>query len=678
MACARPYRFPSMKQTSRVAHVPDSALSGSTHATPAPPLAPAPESNSPRLLDSIDSPADVKALPEDRLEQLASEIREELIRVLLKNGGHLGPNLGVVELTIALHRVFDTPADRFVFDVSHQGYVHKMFTGRRERFPTIRQYRGLNGFLLRTESEHDSYGAGHAGTALSAALGMAVARDLKGTNEHVVAVAGDAAFTCGVSYEALNNVSEATKRFIVILNDNKWSIARNVGAISKYLNRIVASPTYAHLHQKAANFVKWILGEQVAQFAHKIEEGVKHLLWPSVIFEEFGFRYYGPIDGHDMRLLIRTLEFLKTQEEPVLLHILTEKGRGYAPALEKPDKFHGIGKPVPKAPDDAPEKPTYSQIVGRTLSDFADGNPRMVAITAAMPSGTGLSEFAKRHPGRYFDVGIAEEHAALFACGLATQGLEPFLVIYSTFMQRAYDMIIHDMALQKLNVRLCMDRAGLSGDDGGTHHGLFDIGYLRHVPNIVHMQPKDEAEFTDMLWTMMHYHSGPIAIRYPRGSGTGAVPAASPQILEIGKAEVVRHGREVVVLGLGNMCEMALSVSHALAAQGIEAAVINPRWIKPMDTATLEFFARGADVVCTIEDHVLHNGFGCAVMEHLAECRIGIPVVRVGWPDRFIEHGTVPILREKHGVTAEAAVGKILAALNGRAQRRQAGSGSAA
>lgn len=618
------------------------------------------------LLQGIHTPADVKALPEASLPELAQEVRDELIRVLSQTGGHLGPNLGVVELTIALHRVFDTPKDKFLFDVSHQGYVHKLLTGRAPRFDTIRQYEGLNGFLLRTESEHDCYGAGHAGTALSAALGMAVGRDLRGGDEHVVCVAGDAAFTCGVSFEALNNVANSTKRLIVVLNDNEWSIAKNVGAVAEYLNRIVANPSYAHLHEKAAQFVERLAGKSARKLAGKFEAGMKSLLAPSVVFEDLGLRYYGPIDGHDIALLTQTFEFLKTQTEPVILHILTKKGKGYAPALAKPDKFHGLGKfHLDTGETVAAPTPTYSELLGKTLADFADRDNRIAAITAAMPSGTGLIQFAQRHPKRFFDVGIAEEHAALFACGLATQGLKPFLAIYSTFMQRAYDMIIHDIALQNLDVALCMDRAGLSGDDGPTHHGLFDIGYLRPVPGLVHMQPKDEDEFVDMLWTMAHY-KGPIAIRYPRGAGTGVQPKAQPKLLEIGKAEVLRHGKQVALFGLGNMCEVALEAADLLKAQGIDAAVVNPRWIKPLDTATLEFFARGCDVICTLEDHVLTNGFGCSVMEHLAEQRIATPVVRIGWPDEFVEHGTVPILREKHGLTARAAVEKILAALPAR------------
>src|SRR5262249_28699635 len=506
----------------------------------------------------------------------------------------------------------------------------------------MRQFGGLNGFLLRTESEHDCYGAGHAGTALSAALGMAVGRDLRGGDEHVVVVAGDAAFTCGISYEALNNAKSQTKRFIVVLNDNEWSIAKNVGAIASYFNAITTHPMYAGLHEKARRFIEAVAGKSAVHLAQKLEEGVKGLLVPSVIFEELGLHYYGPIDGHDIPLLIKTFEFLKTQEEPVILHILTKKGKGYEPALAKPDKFHGLGKFKLETGETAPAPtPTYSEIFGQTLAKFADQNNKIMAITAAMPSGTGLFHFASKHPNQYFDVGIAEEHAALFACGLATQGFKPFLTIYSTFMQRAYDMIIHDIALQNLNIALCMDRAGLSGDDGPTHHGLFDIGYLRHVPGIVHMQPKDEDEFVDMLWTMVNYNAGPIAVRYPRGAGTGAKPKETPKLLEIGKAEVVQHGRDVAIFGLGNMFEVAEEAAGKLKEHGISVALINPRWIKPLDTGTIEFFARSVDILCTIEDHVLHNGFGCAVMEHLHSQQINTPVARVGWPDEFVEHGAV-------------------------------------
>ncbi len=616
-----------------------------------------------RLIDGIDSPDDLKRLPEEDLPRLAAEIREELIGTLAETGGHLGPNLGVVELTIALHRVFDTPADRILFDVSHQGYVHKILTGRRGRMSTMRQHGGLNGFLLRGESDHDCYGAGHAGTALSAALGMAAARDMNGGSEHVVAVAGDAAFTCGVSYEALNNVAETTRRFLVVLNDNQWSIARNTGAIAEHLNRIATSPAYEHLHDQAARFVEWIGGKSARKLAHKIKSGVKQIIGPGVIFENLGLRYFGPIDGHDIPLLIRTFEFLKTLNEPVILHILTKKGLGYPPAMAKPDKFHGLGKYQPDTGEtDTAGTPTYSELFGRTLADFADHNRKIVAVTAAMPNGTGLVQFATRHADRFYDVGIAEEHAAIFAAGMATRGMKPFVAIYSTFMQRAFDMIVHDIALQNLNVCLCMDRAGLSGDDGPTHHGLFDIAYLRSIPGITAMQPKDEEEFVDMLWTMTNHHEGPVAIRYPRGAGTGALPKSSPRILEIGKSEVLRHGTDVALFGLGNFCAVALEAADLLEKAGIKAAVINPRWIKPLDTGTLEFFARGTRLVCTLEDHAVTGGFGSAVAEHLSEAGITTPLVRVGWPDQFIEHGSVAILRKKYGMTAEATAERILKA----------------
>ncbi|MEI6350967.1 MAG: 1-deoxy-D-xylulose-5-phosphate synthase [Verrucomicrobiota bacterium] len=619
-------------------------------------------------LDTINSPADLKQLPESALPALAQEIREVLIGSLSEEnphsvGGHLGPNLGVVELTIALHRVFETPKDKLLFDVSHQSYVHKLLTGRREQFKTIRQFEGLNGFLLRTESEHDCYGAGHAGTALSAGLGMAVGRDRRGSNEHVVCVAGDAAFTCGVSYEALNNVADSTKRLIVVLNDNEWSIAKNVGAIANYFNKIATSPTYAHLHDKAVQFVERIGGKMARTLGKKVEEGIKNLVLPSVIFEELGLRYYGPIDGHDIGVLLRTFEFLKTQNEPVLLHILTKKGNGYPPAMEQPDKFHGLGRFNHDTGETSPSAtPTYSELLGKTLARIADKDSNICAITGAMPTGTGLIHFANCHPDKYYDVGIAEEHAALFACGLATQGFKPFVAIYSTFMQRAYDMILHDIALQNLNVALCMDRAGLSGDDGPTHHGLFDIGFLRPVPGLVQMQPKDEDEFVDMLWTMANY-DGPISIRYPRGAGTGVAPKGEPKLLEIGKAEVIKPGNRVAIFGLGNMLELALEAARRLEIQGISTAVINPRWIKPLDTGMIELFARKVEVICTVEDHVLPNGFGCAVMEHLNEAGLQVPVVRIGWPDQFIEHGAVSVLRKKHGLTVEALITKVLSAL---------------
>lgn len=619
----------------------------------------------PELLSQINDPSDVKAVPADKLDDLCEEIRHTLIHSLSKTGGHLGPNLGVVELTTALHRVFDSPDDKFLFDVSHQGYVHKMLTGRADRINTIRTPGGLNGFLLRTESEHDCYGAGHAGTALSAALGMASARDLKGDKNHVVAVAGDAAFTCGPTLEALNNIAETTKKFIVVLNDNEWSIDRNVGAIAKYFNALQTHSTFSSVRHKAAEFVEKIGGKGVRKIAHKIERNAKNLILPNVLFEKFGLRYYGPIDGHDLPLLIRTFEYLKEQNEPVVLHIITEKGRGYDPALENPGKFHGLGTyKIEDGSTASAAHPTYSELFGRAVTDFAKKDERITATTAAMPGGTKLEIFKKELPERYFDVGIAEEHAALFACGHATQGLRPFLAIYSTFMQRAIDMIIHDMALQKLPVRMCMDRGGLSGDDGPTHHGLFDIAYLRGIPNIIHMQPKDEDEFIDMLWTMANYDDGPTAIRYPRGAGIGAKPKAEPVLLEIGKGEVLQDGSDVAIISLGHMYETAIETVEKLEALGHSVALINPRFIKPLDADLILEYARKCRVVLTMEDHVLPNGFGASIIELLSDSAVDTPVERIGWPDAFVDHGKIEELREKHGLTAHHAVDKITPHLN--------------
>jgi len=612
------------------------------------------------LLDQIQGPSDLDTIPNEDLASLAEEIRSTLINSLSNTGGHLGPNLGVVELSIALHKVFNSPEDKFLFDVSHQGYVHKMLTGRAREIGTIRQYKGLNGFLLRTESEHDCYGAGHAGTAVSAALGMCSARDLKKENNHVVAIAGDAAFTCGATLEALNNIADTTDRCIVVLNDNEWSIDKNVGALAKYFNTLQTHPAYNGIRAKAASLVEKVAGPGARKFAHKIERNAKNMILPNVLFEKFGLRYYGPIDGHDLPSLIKSLEHLKEKDEPVILHIITEKGRGYQPALDKPGKFHGLGPYNVEDGSTATGAPTFSELFGRAVTDFAKEDKTITAITAAMPGGTKLEIFKEELPERYFDVGIAEEHAALFACGHASQGLKPFLAIYSTFMQRAYDMIIHDMALQNLPVRLCMDRGGLSGDDGPTHHGLFDIGYLRHVPRLVHMQPKDEDEFVDMLWTMANYDDGPIAIRYPRGNGPGTPIKDKPKLLTIGEAEVIQEGHDICLIPLGTMMELALEAKETLESKGYTVTLINPRWIKPLDTRTIAKHAAKATVVCTFEDHVLFNGFGLSIIELLHDETIDTPVERIGWPDQFVEHGKPEILREKHGLTAKNAVDKIL------------------
>lgn len=613
------------------------------------------------ILECIDSPEQVKKLSPLELEQLAGEIRERLISVLSTNGGHLGPNLGVVELTIALHYAFSTPTDSLLFDVSHQAYVHKMLTGRQERFHTIRTPGGLNGFMLRSESPHDSYGAGHAGTALSAALGMAVARDKTGGKEHIVAVAGDAAFTCGITYEALNNIAHHTKRLIVILNDNEWSIDKNVGAIASYLNKIVTSPRFDHLHERAGRLVQKFGGVGALRMARKAEEAAKGMLWPSVIFEELGLKYFGPLDGHDIATLIETFEFLKKQDRPVLLHLLTQKGRGFKPAMEKQKKFHGLGPYDPETGETTPlGRRSYSEVFADTLVKLSTVNPKVVAITAAMPNGTGLDRFRVHHPDKYFDVGIAEEHAVLFAAGLAAKGFKPFCAIYSTFLQRAFDPIVHDVCLQNLPVVFCLDRGGLSADDGPTHHGVFDMSYLRAIPNIVHMTPKDEDELADMLFTAMQWN-GPIAVRYPRGLGPGKPVKDVPCMIPIGRAKVLQHGDRdrVAIFALGSLVPMAEEIGRRLECEGIGAAIINARFAKPVDTATVEFFASMVEVVVTLEDHVLSGGFGSAVLEELNRLRLSTPVVRVGWPDVFIEHGKVDSLRAKYGITPAAVIEKL-------------------
>jgi len=644
-----------------------------------------------RYLDMVDEPAHVKKLTLPQLQQLAGEIRHELITKLSKNGGHLGPNLGVVELTLALHAVFNTPQDKFVWDVSHQSYVHKLLTGRKDRFHSIRTTNGLNGFSLRTESIHDCYGAGHAGTALSAALGMAAARDQMGSKENVVAIFGDAALTNGISFEALNNIAQTTKKFIGILNDNEWSIAKNVGAIANYLNKLITHPRYNRLQKDFERFVRRMpKGDIALKLGHKAEEALKGAVnevtlqqnpanpdsdgrggfGSSLIFEELGLRYLGPIDGHDLPLLMNSLEYAKQCEQPVVLHVLTKKGKGYDVAIQQPEKFHGTGpydiqtgaSPAPK-PGAAPQ---WQDVFGNTMVKLCQKDNFVVGITAAMPSGTGLKILEKAMPKRYYDVGIAEEHAVLFAAGMATMGFHPVVAIYSTFLQRSYDCIIHDVALQNLPVIFCMDRAGLSPQDGPTHHGLFDISYLRCVPNIVAMAPKDEDELQDMMFTATHLKQ-PVFIRYPRGAAEGVPIKDQPKIIEVGKAEVIQNfsqngRRKVALFGLGNMLSVARQAAQELSEQGFDAAIINPRFTKPIDAGTTEFFGRAADVVVTLEDHVLPGGYGSSVLELFSEKQVQTPVVRIGWPDKFIEHATtVEYLREKHGLTAANTVAQVKA-----------------
>lgn len=644
-----------------------------------------------RYLDMVDGPAHVKKLTPPQLEKLAGEIRQELITGLAKAGGHLGPNLGVVELTLALHYVFTTPKDKFVWDVSHQVYVHKLLTGRKDRFHTIRQTDGLNGFALRTESEHDCFGAGHAGTALSAALGMAAARDKRGTDENVVCIFGDAALTNGISFEALNNLSHTTKKFIGILNDNEWSIAQNVGAINNYLNKLITNPSYNKLAREFQGFLRKLpKGDLALKLAHKAEEGFKGALsevslrkkaqpaelegrggyGSAILFEEMGVRYLGPIDGHDLPLLISTLEFAKTCDHPIVIHILTKKGKGFEAALKQPEKFHGLGPydvktgETPSAKPGTP--PNYQDVFGQTMVKLCRNNNNLVGITAAMPSGTGLKHLEKAMPDRYIDVGIAEEHAVVFAAGMATMGYHPVCAIYSTFLQRAYDCIHHDVCLQNLPVIFCMDRAGLSANDGPTHHGLFDIAYLRCLPNVIAMAPKDEDELQDMMFTATHQNH-PTFIRYPRGAAEGVPIKDQPKLLEIGKAEVLHNfasngKRKVALFGLGNMCALARKAAAQLSAEGYDVAVINPRFTKPLDAGTHEFFGRAADVIVTLEDHVLMGGYGSAVMELFGDRGLTTPVVRIGWPDQFIEHASnQDELRRRYGLTVENTVARVKA-----------------
>jgi 1-deoxy-D-xylulose-5-phosphate synthase len=620
-----------------------------------------------RLLDAIDQPAAVKALAPEQLPQLAQEIRDEIIAVTAANGGHVGPNLGVVELTIALHRVFDSNTDRFVFDVSHQGYVHKLLTGRGgAAFRKLRQTGGTSGFLSRAESVHDAFGAGHAGTALSAALGMATARDLSDSNEHVVAVCGDAAFTCGITMEAMNNVTASTKRLIVILNDNEWSIARNVGAVSHCLNRLSTSPTYNKIHHDLGKFITGLPGGQdMRQLWIKWKRETKDFLVSSNLFEKFGLRYLGPIDGHNLDELTKNLEFAKHADCPILLHVLTNKGRGLAAACNAPEKFHGLGAFDPATGESrksAPgTPPAYQEVFGQALVRFARANSKVVGITGAMPAGTGLSALATELPRQFFDVGIAEEHAVLFAAGLATRGIRPVCAIYSTFLQRAYDQIIHDVALQNLPVTFCLDRAGLSPNDGPTHHGLFDLSYLRCIPGVVVMQPKDEDELVDMLHTSLQLN-GPAFIRYPRGAGTGVKIKDEPATLPVGRAEVLQEGSNIVIWALGPMLAEAHRIAARLAQEeNLSVGIVNARFVKPLDRALLLRQAAVVPLFVTMEDHVIDGGFGSAVLETLQEAGGGAAVERIGWPDKFIEHGSsVDGLRAAHGLAPDDIYRRVL------------------
>jgi 1-deoxy-D-xylulose-5-phosphate synthase len=618
------------------------------------------------LLERIQSPDDVKKLTEAELPKLAAEIRERIIQTTSQNGGHVGPNLGVVELTIGLHRVFNTPKDRFIFDVAHQGYVHKLLTGRNgEAFDKIRQCGGLSGFLNRSESAHDAFGAGHAGTALSAALGMATARDKRGSDEHVVAVCGDAAFTCGITMEALNNVATSTKRLIIILNDNKWSIAKNVGALPRYFNELITNPLYNRLNDDVESLLqKMPGGESIIQLGSKWKKETKDFLVPSSLFEKFNVRYIGPIDGHDQTQVERYLEFAKQAEQPVLLHILTNKGKGYDVALKNPERFHGAspfdittGKSAPATGNPGPK---YQDVMGNTLVKLAKDDQNIVGITAAMPSGTGLNILEQALPEQFIDVGIAEEHAVLAAAGMATSGFHPVCAIYSTFLQRAYDQLIHDVALQNLPVMFCMDRAGLSPNDGATHHGLFDLSYLRNIPGAVVMAPSNEDELADMMATGIAYQ-GPSFVRYPRGEGPGTPIKESPQALELGIAQRLHPEGEIEIWAIGSMVADAELLARQLNDQGIQAGVINARFVKPLDTKRLLESAHCSSLIVTMEDNIISGGFGTAVMEALQANNCLHAVERIGWPDQFIEHGSsVAALRDTVGLNPQSILDRVL------------------
>lgn len=618
------------------------------------------------LLSSIHSPEDLKKLPREALPTLAQEVRDYLIQVVSNNGGHLGPNLGVVEMTIALHRVFNTPEDKFLFDVAHQGYVHKLFTGRQGKaFENIRQTGGLCGFLTREESEHDCYGAGHAGTALSAALGMATARDRLGLKNHVVAVLGDAAFTCGITMEALNNIATSTKRLIIVLNDNEWSIAKNVGAIAKYLNELITNPIYNRLHQDFKSFLlKMPGGETLKKMGSRAKTGTKELFLPSSLFEKYGLRYLGPIDGHNLDQMVQYLEYCKQSDEPIILHALTTKGKGYDVALQHPEKFHGPGAfdiTTGKSKSGGAKAPKYQDVFGKEMMRMAKQDSAIMAITAATPLGSGLTPMAEALPEQFMDVGIAEEHAVLFAAGLAAQGMKPVCGIYSTFLQRAFDPIIHDVCLQNLKVMFCMDRAGLSAADGATHHGLFDIAYTRMVPGALIMQPKDEDELVDMMHTGMAFQ-GPSFIRYPRGPGQGVPIKARPSILELGKAEVMRVGKDIQIWSLGprvyEMLEIAKDLEDLL---GVSVGVVNSRFIKPLDEALLLEQAQDTRLFVIWEDGIVAGGFGSALLEVLQQNNQLSSVECIGWPDRFIDHASNDEdLRERYGLGRKALTKRIV------------------
>ena len=615
------------------------------------------------LLDKINSPADVKKLSDEQLKQLAAEIRQLLIKVISHTGGHLAPNLGVVELTLALHKVFNTPQDKLVFDVGHQAYIHKIITGRREQFPTLRQYGGLSGFPKRSESEHDAFGTGHSSTSISAALGMAVARDLLGEDYNVVAIIGDGSMTGGMAFEALNNAGTLHKKMVVVLNDNEMSISKNVGAMSDYLYHLRTGETYNKIKNDIEGWLKNMeFGTDVLKAIRRLKGSVKYLMVPTSIFEELGFTYLGPVDGHDIHGLIEVLQAAKKIDGPVMVHVLTKKGKGYKPAEESPNKFHGTG-PFEIATGKKITNPaapiSYTEVFGKTITELADSDKKIVGLTAAMPDGTGLNIFAQAHPDRFFDVGIAEQHAVTAAAGMAAAGMKPVTAIYSTFMQRAYDSILHDICMQKLHVTMCLDRAGLVGDDGYTHHGVFDYAYLRSIPNMTIMAPKDENELRHMLKTALSFN-GPISVRYPRGSGVGVDITEPMQELPIGKAEVLREGKELCFWAIGSMVQSAVQAADKLKEQGIDAGVVNMRFAKPLDKELLIEHAKRYGKIVTLEEGVLAGGVGSEVLEILDDAGLlqQCAVLRLGIPDEFVTHGDKKLLFRDLGLDTDAIVQK--------------------
>lgn len=609
-----------------------------------------------------------------QLTQLAEEVRKLIIETVSKTGGHLAPNLGTVELSIALLRVFDPPVDKVLWDVGHQTYTYKILTGRRDKFHTLRQFKGISGFLKREESEYDIYGAGHSGTALSAALGLAVARDRRGGNEHVVAVVGDGALGCGLSLEALNNLSTSTKRLIVILNDNKMCIARNVGAIARSLGRILASPIYNRIKGAIERFALRLKLSVFRSIYYRIEEITKGFFLRSFLFEEFGLRYIGPVDGHNINRLIDAFNIARLSDKPVLVHVVTRKGLGYSYAETDSEKWHST-PPFDVSTGQRRSKsisPSYSEIFGITLEKLADEDSRIVAITAAMPEGTGLTHFAQRFPNRFFDVGICEEHAVVFSAGLAAGGLIPVFAVYSTFMQRAVDCVIHDVCLQKLPVIFCLDHAGIVPEDGPTHHGVFDIALLRPVPGLVFMQPKDETELADMLYTAVKLGK-PVAIRYPKGSGPGVKVREQFVSLSIGEAEVLKHPipelankklQQVQIWALGDMLPLAFDTAVLLEKSGIPAGVVNPRFIKPLDEELLTLHASSSSAIVTIENGVIAGGFGTGVEELLTQKGIDCKILKFGWRDEYIPQGTKSELMKLFGLTSEDIFTAITSSLS--------------